>query len=167
MADSLDRILAAAVDGQAQTQRFIQRQLSRMHESFVKDGPDIRAAMKKDSSQTVSEIEIQYTLALESIANSFAESNFERALATEYKIANRENTPDHRCAYGVVYIAPASYNLVYSCVAAVATAIAAGNCVVLEVRNSVIIHRSCLPASVTENAFSNIRRLEKDILKCA
>lgn len=153
MTDSLDRILAAAVDGQAQTQRFIQRQLSRLHESFVKDGPDIRAAMKKDSSQTVSEIEIQYALALESIASSFAESDFEKALATEYKIANCENTPDHRCAYGVVYIAPASYNLVYSCVAAVATAIAAGNCVVLEVCNSVTIHRSCLPSFSYQKRF--------------
>ncbi|KAK5053857.1 hypothetical protein LTR84_001819 [Exophiala bonariae] len=132
MSDSLDRILAAAVDGQAQSQRFIQRQLSRLHEHFVRDGPEIRAAMKNDGSQTTSEIEIQYTLALETITKSFSESDFQKLLATEYKIAYSENTPDHRCAYGAAYIAPATYNLVYSTVAAVSTAIAAGNCVILE-----------------------------------
>jgi len=139
MADSLDRVHAAAVEGQAQSQRFIQRQLSKLHESFVRDGPDIRAAIKRDGSQTASEIEIQYTLALESIVNSFSESDFDKALAAEYRLANSENTPDNRCAYGIVYIEPASYNLVYSCVTAVATAIAAGNCVVLKVCTSDIV----------------------------
>ncbi|KEF55912.1 uncharacterized protein A1O9_07492 [Exophiala aquamarina CBS 119918] len=132
MAGSLDRVLAAAVEGQARSQRFIQRQLNTLHEIFVKDGPDIRTAMKTDSSQTNSEIEIQYTLALESIVNSFSESDFDQALAAEYRLAKSENTPDNRCAYGIVYIEPASYNLVYSCVTAVTTAIAAGNCVVLK-----------------------------------
>jgi len=105
----------------------------------VRDGPDIRAAIKRDGSQTASEIEIQYTLALESIVNSFSESDFDKALAAEYRLANSENTPDNRCAYGIVYIEPASYNLVYSCVTAVATAIAAGNCVVLKVCTSDIV----------------------------
>lgn len=144
MTDSLDRVLAAAVEGQAQSQRFIQRQLSRLHEHFVKDGPAIRAAMKNDGSQTKSEIEIQYTLALESITATFSESDFEKALATEYKIAHSENTPDHRCAYGAAYIAPATYNLVYSTIAAVSTAIAAGNCVILEVSDPVDILDQCL-----------------------
>ncbi len=133
MADAIDRVLAAAIEGQAQSLRYIEQQLSRLHTAFTKASSDIQAAVKTDTKQSRSEIELQYAHLLEDIAWFLTESNFETALKAEYSLARLENAPSNRVAAGAVYIVPSKYNLLYSCVTAVAAAVAAGNCVILEV----------------------------------
>lgn len=133
MADQVERVLAAATEGQAQSLRHIQQQLSRLHAALTDAGSDIRNAISKNDKHTTSEVEIQYALALENVATHLSESGFEAQLQSEYRLARSENAADNTAPYGTVYIVPARYNQVYSCVTAAAAAISAGNCVVLEV----------------------------------
>ncbi len=135
MANSIDRVLASAVEGQAQSPRFVQSQLSSLHAALKKEGPAIRATIESESRHTTAEIQIQYALALEAVAALFAESNLEKALEVEYWLARRENSLSHSVAYPLAYILPSSYNFFNACVTAVAAAIAAGSCVILEVRH--------------------------------
>lgn len=142
MDSSVDRIFSAAIEGQAQSLRFIQQQLSKLHEALTKASNEIRAAIQNDTKQSTAEAEIQYTLTLENVASFFAEANFESALKSEYRLARAENASDNLAPFGSVYIVPSTYNLVFSCVTAVAAAVAAGNCVVLEVCYSILLRES-------------------------
>ena len=133
MAQSVERVLAAAVEGQAESLRYIERQLSSLHATLTKSSSELQAAIKTDTKQSTSEVELQYTLTLENVVSFFSGSNFDTSLQAEYHLARSENAPSNRAAAGTVYIIPSKYNLVYSCVTAVAAAVTAGNCVVLEV----------------------------------
>lgn len=134
MSNSVQRVLNAAIEGQAQTPRFIQKQLSKLHTALVKDGSTIRSAINSDSNQSTAEIEIQYALTLQTVASYFTESNLERALHAEFALARLENAETNSVPYSVAYIVPSRYNFLYSSVCAVAAAVSAGSCVILEVR---------------------------------
>lgn len=136
MTDQIERVLASAIEGQAQSLRFIERQLSKLHESLTNASAEIRESIRKDSKFSSSEIDVLFALTLEHLASRLSESRFDTVLHSEYALARSENAPNNLAAYGTVYIVPAKYNLLYSCVTAVAAAIAAGNCVILEVRIS-------------------------------
>lgn len=133
MANSTERIVAAAVEGQAQDLRFIQGQLSKLHAALVRSSLEIQAAIQRDTKCSASEAEIQYALTLENLASHFSNADFEAALHNEYNIARGENRPNGLAPHGIVYIVPSSYNAVYSSIAASAAAIAAGNCIIFEV----------------------------------
>lgn len=133
MEESIERIVAAAVEGQAQDLRFIQGQLSGLHEALVKFSPELQAAIRKDTKCSTSEAELQCALTLENLASLFSSANFEAALHKEYNLARGENAPDGLTPYGITYIKPSKYNLIYSSITSAGAAIAAGNCVILEV----------------------------------
>ena len=101
MADAVvERVLAAAVEGQAQSLRYIEQQLSKLHAALTRASSELQAAIKTDTKQTSSEAEIQYTLTLENVASFFSESNFETLLKAEYSLARLENAPNNRAAFG-------------------------------------------------------------------
>ena len=133
MIDSVERIIAAAVEGQARSPRFIQQQLSSLHSALAKASKDLQAVIAKDSGQSSAEVNIQYALALENVASCFSQCNLEVVLDQEYKLARSEDSAGNLSPYGIAYIQPSRYNVVYSCVTAVAAAILAGNCVVVEI----------------------------------
>ena len=59
--------------------------------------------------------------------------NIDRALQDEYAIARGEDAASRRDPVGIVYIVPTSYTIFYSVLVAVAGALTAGNCIVIEV----------------------------------
>lgn len=146
MSNLAQRVLDAAVVGQARSPRFIQKQLSQLHEALSKESSAIRAAIQSESRHSLAEVQVQYALALEVVASCFAESNFEKALHAEYSLSRLENAPSNSTPCPVAYIVPSMYNPFYSTVTAVATAISAGSCVILEVRKpqSVRAKHNCL-----------------------
>ena len=64
----------------------------------------------------------------------YSSIDVDKSLEDEYNLAKGKDFPNRREAVGIVYIKPTQYTLLYSVVASLATAIATGNCVVLEVR---------------------------------
>src|ERR1700710_335849 len=133
MSNSVQRVLDASVEGQARSHRHIQKELSKLHAVLTKEGPVIRTAIKSESKQSTAEVEVQYALALEAVAACFTERNFEKALAAEFSLSRGENALSNSIPYAVAYIVPSTYNLLYSSVTAVAAAISAGSCIILEV----------------------------------
>jgi hypothetical protein len=133
MSDSVQRVLDAAVLGQARSPRFIQQELSKLHAALRKQGSVIRNTFKDESRQTTAEVEIVYALALEAVAAFSRDRNFHEAIHAEYNLARLENSAGRLSPYSTAYIIPSRYNLLYSVVTAVAAAIAAGSCVILEV----------------------------------
>ena len=133
MASAIKRINAACIDGRAQTPRYIQQQLMRLHDVLVENASEIRDAIRKDSHHTTTEIDVEYYLALQCVKDQYSQINVERCIEEEYHLAKSINSPNRMVATGVVYIEPADYTRLYSIIAPASAAIAAGNCVVVEV----------------------------------
>jgi acyl-CoA reductase-like NAD-dependent aldehyde dehydrogenase len=133
MSSSINRIKAAYVDGRARNPRFIQNQLHSLHDRLVRDVQSIQNAIRNDSSHAQAEVEIEYYLTLACVKEQYSSVDFEQIVEEEYNLAKRKDFLSRRVAAGIVYVVPSSYTLFYSVIAPLSAAIAAGNCVVLQV----------------------------------
>lgn len=139
MSNATKRVNAARIDGRAQSPRYIQQQLSKLHDVLVENAKEIRDAIRSDSHHLSSEIEAEYYLALQTVKDLYLQLNVERCIDEEYHLANSIDSPDRRAAAGTVYISPAEHTRLYSIIAPVSAAISAGNCVVVEVSQALLI----------------------------
>ena len=133
MSSATKRVNAARIDGRAQSPRYIQQQLLRLHNVLVENAKDIRDAIRSDSHHTTGEAEVEFYLALEAVKDQYLQLNVERLFEEEYHLANSIDSPFRTMAAGVVYISPADHTRLYSILAPVSAAISAGNCVIVEV----------------------------------
>jgi acyl-CoA reductase-like NAD-dependent aldehyde dehydrogenase len=133
MSDQLRRLQAASVDGRAQNARFAQNQLKRLFEALVENKTPVTVALRNDTSYLPAEIEAEYYLTLETIRESYKSINNAKALENEYSIANNKDNSLRRTPVGCVYIVPARHTPLYATIAPLCAAIAAGNCVAIEV----------------------------------
>jgi acyl-CoA reductase-like NAD-dependent aldehyde dehydrogenase len=161
MSNATKRINAARIDGRAQSPRYIQQQLLRLHEVLVENAKDIRDAIRSDSHHTSGEIEVEYYLALQTVKDQYLQLNVERLIEEEYNLANSIDSPCRMIAAGVVYISPADYTRLYSIIAPLSAAISAGNCVVVEVSQA--------PHIVLNETMADTSAVKADIIrtKCA
>jgi aldehyde dehydrogenase (NAD+) len=84
--------------------------------------------------RTRTEAQIEFSLALTAVRERFAELEPKKELEDEYAVARGEDAGSLRLGYGTVYIkASADHTPFYSAIAPLSAAIAAGNCVVLQV----------------------------------
>lgn len=134
MSSSISRLVASNIDGRARTPRYIQNQLQALHSSLLKNGSEIRQAIASSSNYTPAEVRIEYYLTLSVVKDQYASIDFDQMMEEEYRIANGKDTADRRVAAGIVYIVPSSHTLFYSVIVPLSVVIAAGNCVVLEVK---------------------------------
>ena len=138
MSSQLKRIQAAIIDGRAQTPRFIQKQLAKLHEVLVEHSTAIKSAIKNDSSWGDAEAEVEYFLTLDAVRQAFSSLDFSTALTEEYSLAASKDNPSRRVAYGCVNVIPSHHNPFYSTIVPLAVAVRAGNCVVLEVSDDLV-----------------------------
>ena len=131
---SIDGIRAASVDGRARNPRYIQNQLRRLHYEIVQNASNLRSAIQRDTGVSSAEADTEYLLALDCVKTEYSSIDVDKCLEDEYNLAKGKDFPNRREAVGIVYIKPTQYTLLYSVVVSLATAIATGNCVVLEVR---------------------------------
>ena len=133
MSTSIARLQASNIDGRARTPRYIQNQLRALHSSLLKNASEIRQAIAASSQYTPAEVSIEYYLAVSVVKDQYASTNFDQMLEEEYRIANGKDAANRRVAAGIVYIVPSNHTLFYSVIAPLSVAVAAGNCVVIEV----------------------------------
>jgi acyl-CoA reductase-like NAD-dependent aldehyde dehydrogenase len=127
------RLRAAVVDGRLSNVFVRQEQLKRLHSSLVKSANSIQEAILKDSGNTKAEAAVEYSLALTNLKKQIGSLNPEKELVDEYRIANGKDAADRREAIGIAYIEPINHTFFYSVVVPLSVAIAAGNCVIVQV----------------------------------
>lgn len=130
------RLEGAVADGRGRSIRYRQAQLHVLHDSLRKASKQIIEAIKEDSNNLNGDAEIEYYLAMTSITKLYAELDLKAAVEEEYKIWYSKDNIKRRLPYGMVLIRPQSHTRFFSIISAVAAAVAAGNCVVLEVCTS-------------------------------
>lgn len=130
----LSRILAANIDGRTQNTRYRQSQFQKLHLILVKHIAEIQDAIYSDSGHTRTEVRAEVFLALQELRTHYSNLSLEKDLEAEYRIAHGKDNPDRARGVGIVYLVPSMHTLFYSVISALTAALAAGNCVVLEVR---------------------------------
>jgi acyl-CoA reductase-like NAD-dependent aldehyde dehydrogenase len=133
---SFELLQAAAIDGRTSNVRYRQNELHSLHAVLRSNADAICTAIKKDSQNRVSDSisESEYYLAMDAITHFYEGLDFDKALVTEYLISTGADNPNRRVGKGIVVIRPTAHTRFYSIICPLAAAIAAGNCVCLEVR---------------------------------
>lgn len=125
---------AAVVDGRTRTAFYRQTQLEKLHQGLIESSSAIVDAIVADSGITKAEAQAEYALALADVKDRYAELDPKTELANEYAIANGKDAAGLRIGVGMVYIrANANHSVFYSIISPLSAAIAAGNCIVLQV----------------------------------
>lgn len=130
---AIDRLHESLVDGRAENGRYRQDQLQSLHRTLREQAGQICAALQADSRSTAPEIEAEYYLTMQAVKHFYDSVDFEQDLKDEYSVAHGKDHASRRIGVGLVVLRPTSHTRFYAIVTPLAAAIAAGNCVVLEV----------------------------------
>ncbi|KAF4766679.1 hypothetical protein HAV15_010240 [Penicillium sp. str.  len=136
MAASLRAVREAVLDGRMHNTFTRRTQLEALQQTLLDKADAIQDAILADTSYVASEAAVEYLLALNTLKEYHKSLNVDRALQDEYAIARGEDAANRRDPVGIVYIVPTSYTVFYSILVAVAGALTAGNCIVIELSNS-------------------------------
>lgn len=133
----IDQLRAAVVDGRTENVRYRQNELQAFHATLRNNSDRIRSAILQDnygsSTGVSSEVESEFYYAMSAVKQFYSSLDFEQSLKDEYLIANGADNTKRRIGKGLVIIRPTTHTRFYSIVCPIAAAVAAGNCVCLEV----------------------------------
>ncbi|KAE8346124.1 hypothetical protein BDV24DRAFT_158921 [Aspergillus arachidicola] len=128
----LAAIFAGKIDGRTENVRYRQQQFHRLHKAIITSLTEIKEALVRDSGHQHHEVQAELHQALREITTHYRSLNLEEAIGKEYRVAHGQDNRDGRRGVGIVYIIPGGHNLFYSLVACISAAVAAGNCIVVE-----------------------------------
>lgn len=126
-------LISSAQEGRGRSPRYRQNQLLFMHDFLRTNVDRIRTAIARDTTTTDSYVDIEIALSLAVVRRLYEKVDFKKAISDEFRVARGEDNADARIPYGVVLIRPTSHTRFFSIISAAATALAAGNVVLLEV----------------------------------
>ncbi|KAK3327993.1 Aldehyde/histidinol dehydrogenase [Cercophora scortea] len=149
-ATAMERLEAAAVDGRTENIRYRQQQLQTLHQTLTAEASAICSALSQDGRSLSAEAETEFYLGMEAVRHFYDALDFDRELENEYRVANGKDNPGRRVGVGMVVIRPTDHSRFYSIVTPLAAAISAGNCVVLELQESLSQVDSVLRSSLTK-----------------
>ncbi|KAF2152847.1 ALDH-like protein, partial [Myriangium duriaei CBS 260.36] len=127
---------AAVVDGRLRNTLYRLEQLQKLHKVLAQDADSIQTAIQNDSGCTAAEARIEYSLALNSLRSRHQELDADKALHDEYLVTNNHSAEHLRNGVGIVIIRAASHTQFFSIVAPLSGALAAGNCIILELERN-------------------------------
>ncbi|OOF94941.1 hypothetical protein ASPCADRAFT_397666 [Aspergillus carbonarius ITEM 5010] len=152
------RIIAAEIDGRCQNIRYRQNQFHRLQSGLVQNIDEIKDAIVADSGHSLEEVRAEICLAIKEIRTHYASLDLKKDLEVEYRVANGKDNTDGKRGVGIVYIVPCSHTIFFSVVAALSAAIAAGNCVILELTKNTMalpgVLRKILPQVLDADTFA-------------
>lgn len=137
--DVLERIDAAAIDGRAHNICYRQHQLLLLSTFVEKHADRICQAIAHDSGFSEEEAVFELLQSAEAIRTLYEQLDLQAALEDEYSVANNKDNISARVPVGVVVIRPGQHSRLFSIISPAAAALAAGNCVIVEVRIAFVI----------------------------
>ncbi|KAK4935800.1 hypothetical protein LTR10_023207 [Elasticomyces elasticus] len=166
--DSFSRIEISSLEGRAQSTRLRQKLFHSLHATLRFSEKTIKDAILADSGHCESEVNVEYALAISDLRKHYASVDLEQDLKAQKAVENLAATTN----VGIVYVIPAKQNLFYSVISALTAALAAGNCVVVELPPTLTqvsgVLRKILPSALDADIFaiSSTRPSEDFLSKC-
>ncbi|KAI1626437.1 aldehyde dehydrogenase PutA [Exophiala viscosa] len=166
--DSFSRIEISSLEGRAQSTRLRQKLFHSLHTTLGSSEKTIKDAILADSGYSKSEVNLEYALAISDLRKHYASVDLEQDLKAQKAVENLKATTN----VGIVYIVPAKQNLFYCVISALTAALAAGNCVVVELPPTLTqvsgVLRKILPSALDADIFgvSGTRPTKDFLSKC-
>ena len=124
---------AAVVDGRAHNVFYRIDQLTRLHARLVKDPQSIIRAIAAYSEVHHDEAQFEFVSVAETLKKQIGMLDPKKELEDEYLPAHGRDHGLRRVPVGAVVIIPSPHTPLYSTMAPLSSAIAAGNCAVIQV----------------------------------
>ncbi|CAN8095659.1 unnamed protein product [Discula destructiva] len=160
-AQAIERLQISVVDGRTENGRYRQNQLHALHQVLREEASQICAALQADSSSSAAEVEVEFYLGMEAVRHFYQTLDFEKDLDTEYSVAHGKDNTERRVGVGLVVLKPTSHTRFYSIITPLSAAVAAGNCVLLELPDTMLhidtVLRDILPKNLDVNTFSIVK----------
>ncbi|TGO52899.1 hypothetical protein BOTNAR_0311g00100 [Botryotinia narcissicola] len=173
----IDNLRASVIDGRSDNVRYRQNELQSLHKVLRNNVDRITSAISEDFFGHIRKIDTEalcvFYLASDVIRKSYEMLNFKESISNEYKVANGIDFLSRKIGKGLVVIRPTTHTRFYSIICPIAFAIAAGNCVCLELGDTTSkvdsILKELLPQALNNDTFyissSNLR--DSSILESA
>ncbi|THV46061.1 hypothetical protein BGAL_0421g00090 [Botrytis galanthina] len=157
----IDNLRASVIDGRSDNVRYRQNELQSLHKVLRNNVDRITSAISEDLFGHVqkndTEVLSVFYLASDVIRRSYQTLNFKESISNEYKVANGIDFSSRKIGKGLVVIRPTTHTRFYSIICPIAIAIAAGNCVCLELGDTTSkvdsILKELLPQALNNDTF--------------
>lgn len=136
------RLQIAQLEGRGQSTLYRQAQFRRLYKSLTTSAPAIKLAIQADSGHLPNEVEFEFTLAISELRNLYNSLDLAQELDSLRRVTKGQDNVERTKPVGIVYIVPATWSLFYSAISPLGAALAAGNCVILEVGQVARLDRS-------------------------
>ncbi|PQE22030.1 aldehyde dehydrogenase protein [Rutstroemia sp. NJR-2017a BBW] len=158
---NLDRLRASVIEGTTENVRYRQRELERLHSSLCKNKSLLLSSISKDadgaSGKSNFEPDAEFWLTINAMETHYKSLDFEKSMVEEYLIAKGSDNKERRVGQGLVIIRPTAHTRFYSIITPIAAAIAAGNCVALELADAMLnvdsVLKDLLPKALDPETF--------------
>ncbi|KAJ9653753.1 hypothetical protein H2198_007100 [Neophaeococcomyces mojaviensis] len=137
MEEHIKAIRSSVIDGIAVTPRYRERQLANLHKALLDSRSQLNKLLVDETLLSEDEATAQFLLTAKAIQTFHISVNPKQCLDEEYRIAQGKDHTTRRVPHGCAYIIPSQHDPLYSTVVPVAAAIAAGNCIVVELQQTV------------------------------
>ncbi|CEJ62759.1 hypothetical protein PMG11_11250 [Penicillium brasilianum] len=145
---SLDLVITTALEGRMKDLRTRQRILRDLHTKLTENVEELVIATARDDRISREEAQVVVSAGLLELRAHYDRLDLKDELDEEYSIARKESRLKKRVPSGMVYVIPEAYTTFFSIITALSAAIAAGNCVVIEMQDSLArsprVLRRCL-----------------------
>nr|OQO17170.1 hypothetical protein B0A51_15374 [Rachicladosporium sp. CCFEE 5018] len=138
---ALARLRAAKIDGRTENVRYRQSQLQYLYRELIALQDELRAAIRKDSSISEAEADVEFAAGMTCVKDAYETLDFDKSLSDEYSVARGQDVTQRRRGVGLVYVKTGIDFPFFSVLAPLAAAVAAGNCVLVQVNADL----RCLP----------------------
>jgi acyl-CoA reductase-like NAD-dependent aldehyde dehydrogenase len=132
------KIRSAAIDGRALNPIFRKLQLKQLHDTLSAKAAEIQDAISSDTGHTPAEVQVEYCLGMRQLAQAYAALDPDQALHDEYAVSRGQSAAQRREAVGIVVIQPAKHAFFSCLLSALVSALAVGNCVVVQAEQSLL-----------------------------
>jgi acyl-CoA reductase-like NAD-dependent aldehyde dehydrogenase len=140
MPDDFGRVRAAAIDERLHNVYHRQVQLEQLCGALIENAKKLSHAIETDYGHSAAEIAVELNLAIGTIRRDYATLEPKKAHEEEYLLATGKDAPASTRPVGIAYIEPCTHTMLYSVVAPLSAAVAAGNCVILLVHFDIVLH---------------------------
>ncbi|MCJ1472615.1 hypothetical protein MMC13_001264 [Lambiella insularis] len=152
------RVVIASLEGRPQSIRYRHSQLRQLQTQLINSKETIISAIKADFDHTDLEADFECALLLSELRQHYEALDPPKELAKRRQIADGKDSIGKTKSVGIVYIVPSKHTLLYSALSPLCAAIAAGNCVIVELPQTLArltsVLRKLLQDSLDKDSFA-------------
>lgn len=127
------KIETSRLDGQAQSFRYKQAALRRLHEALIEAATKLKTSIQADWFISSLEADLELSKTLLELRSLYESLDLQKDIKSIHQIEKGHQNLERTRPLDIVYIKPSKWSLLYSVISPLAAAVAAGCCVVVEV----------------------------------